>query len=101
MPKEGKRVQIVTLKNEGKSLREIAAKTGYTKRGIQKVCENVKETESFKDRPRSGRPKLLDDRDRRNIARSLAKSDVKTAEMARSELKQYHDKDVSRDTVAH
>src|SRR5215207_7972230 len=97
--REQTRVQIVALKNEGLSLKEISQKTGKHRRTIQRICKRVEETKSFKDKQRSGRPKVLDERKRRIIARILEKSNIKTAEQVRKEAKQFHNIDVSRDTI--
>jgi transposase len=85
LSKENSRVRIVTLQEEGLSFKKIGIKTGKRYQTVSRICKRVKETKSFKDKPRSGRPKLLDDRKKRVIARILCKSKVKTAESIRKE----------------
>lgn len=100
LSRENRRVQIVTLREQGLSLKEIEKITGKHRFTISRICKHVQQTKSFKEKPRSGRPKLLDDRHKRVLARILLKSNVKTAENVRKEAKQFHNIDVSRDTVA-
>ena len=100
LSKENQRVRICTLREEGHSYKIIAKKTGKPYQSISKICRRVKKTKSFKDRPRSGRPKLIDERKMRVLARILQKSKVKTAEFVRKEARMFHGIDVSRDTVA-
>jgi transposase len=82
------------------SLKDIEKKTCKHRFTISRICKSVQKTNSFKEKPRSGRPKLLDDRQKRILARILRSSKVKTAEHVRKEAKQFHNIDVSRDTVA-
>jgi transposase len=90
----------VTLSEEGLSFKKIGKKTKKPYQTVSRICRRVNETNSFKDKPRSGRPKLLDDRKKRVLARILRKSKVKTAENVRKEAKEFHNIDVSRDTIA-
>lgn len=100
LSRENKRVQIVTLKNEGFSLQKIAERTGTDRRTIQRICKRVKQSNSFKDKPRHGRPKALNEREKRIVSRTLQKSDSKNAESVRKLIKSDHSINVSRDTVA-
>jgi transposase len=100
LSRENLRVRIVTLREQGLSLKDIEKKTGKHRFTISRICKSVQKTNSFKEKPRSGRPKLLDDRQKRILARILRSSKVKTAEHVRKEAKQFHNIDVSRDTVA-
>ena len=100
LSRENLRVQIVTLREQGLSLKDIEKKTGKHRFTISRICKSVQKTNSFKEKPRSGRPTLLDDRQKRILARILRLSKVKTAEHVRKEAKQFHNIDVSRDTVA-
>jgi transposase len=100
LSRENLRVQIVTLREQGLSLKEIEKKTGKHRFTISRICKSVQKTKSFKEKPRAGRPNMLDDRKKRILARILRTSKVKTAEHVRKEAKQFHNIDVSRDTVA-
>jgi transposase len=98
LSRENLRVQIVTLREQGLSLKDIEKKTGKHRFTISRICKSVQKTNSFKEKPRSGRPTLLDDRQKRILARILRLSKVKTAEHVRKEAKQFHNIDVSRDS---
>ncbi len=100
MSREQRRVKIVTLRDEGFSVKEIAERTGADRRTVQRVCKRVKETGTFKEKHRSGRPALLDARKRRIIARILQRIDTKNAEAVRKEAKTHHNIEVSRDTIS-
>ncbi len=97
MSREEKRVQVTTLKNEGFTNKKISQKTGLTVRGIQKICKTVKQTNSFKDRPRSGRPEKLDVRSKRTILRILKRT---TATAISKVLKSSFEIKISRYTVS-
>src|SRR5689334_21734722 len=97
--REQKRVQVVTLKNEGLKNKEVAKKTGLSVSGIQKIMRTVKKTNSFKERPRSGRPSKLTDRNKRKILNILKMKEATSAISISKVLKRYHDVDVSSDTI--
>lgn len=100
LTEENLRVKIVTLRDEGFTLREITSRTGANRRKIQRVCKKFRETGSFEDRPRTGRPPLLNERKKRTIAQILRKGEASTAESIRKEAKAHHEIEVSRDTIA-
>lgn len=100
LSRENKRVQIVTLRNEGFSVKEISERTNSDRRTIQRICKRVNQTNSFKDKPRSGRPQILGEREKRIVTRTLKKSDSKNAESVRKIVKAENGIDVSRDTIA-
>jgi len=87
LSRENKRVQIVTLRNEGFSVKEISERTNSDRRTIQRICKRVNQTNSFKDKPRSGRPQILGEREKRIVTRTLKKSDSKNAESVRKIVK--------------
>jgi transposase len=90
----------MTLKKEGLVNKEIAKKTGLSIRGIRKIATNVKKTNSFKDKPRSGRPQKMNERNKRRTLRILKNKEATTATGISKVLKKYHDVDISRYTVA-
>ena len=59
----GKRYQCVALRAEGLSLREISARVGKSTTFVKGALDKATQEMSLKDRPRSGRPRILDDRD--------------------------------------
>ena len=100
MTRQEKRAQVTALKNQGVSNQEIAVATGLSVSGIQKIFRTVKQTNSFKDRPRSGRPPKLSDRNNRTIVRMLKNKETQTATNISKALKTSHKIEVSRFTVA-
>jgi transposase len=100
MTRQERRVQVLTLKNQGVSNQDIAVTTGLSVRGIQKIFKTVKQTNSFKDRPRKGRPQKLTDRNKRAITRMLKKKEATTATALSKALKRSQEIQVSRFTVA-
>jgi transposase len=99
LTRQEKRVQVVTLKQQGLSNAEIVLATGLSVRGIQKINVTVKQTNSFKDRPRSGRPAKLTDRNKRAIAKMVKKKETSSATAISRALKTSHSITVSPDTV--
>ena len=54
---EGVREQIIALINEGYSQRQVAAKVGVSKGGVQRTVERIRKTQSYSSLPKSGRPR--------------------------------------------
>jgi transposase len=100
MTRQERRVQVVTLKNLGVTNKEIASTTGLSVRGIQKIFKTVKQTNSFKDRPRKGRPPKLTNRSKRAAVRLLNKKEATTATAISKALKTSHNIQVNRKTVS-
>ena|SRR5688572_1917611 len=100
MTRQEKRAQVIALKQRGISNAEIATSTGLSVRGIQKINSTVKVTHSFKDRPRTGRPPKLTDRNCRSIGRMVKKKETSTATAITKALKTSHNINVSRQTVS-
>lgn len=97
--REQTRVKIHSLKESGHSWREIALATRKSKDSVKKIYKRVVKKNSFKDKPRSGRPRKLSDRDRRVLVNIMRKSEVKTPERARKEASVHHNIDASESTV--
>ncbi len=100
LSKEQLRIKVWTLKEEGLSFKKIAQKIGKPHQTISKICKRIQETKHFKDRPRSGRPKLLDERKKRILCRILNKTEIKTATNVQKEAQQDYNIVASRKTVA-
>lgn len=62
---------IVKLREEGKSLREIAGIVKKSHSTIQYIINRYKETKSFEDRKRSNRPQKLEVDHKRAILRTI------------------------------
>ena len=99
LTRQEKRAQVVALKQQGILNNDIAVATGLTVRGIQKINCTVKHTHSFKDRPRSGRPEKLTDRNKRTLAKMVKKKETSNASAISRALKTTHSIAVSPDTV--
>ena len=97
--REQTRVKIHSLRESGQSWREIASATGKSRDGVKKIYKRIVKNNSFKEKPRSGRPRKLSDRDRRLIVNTMRKSDIKTPERVRKEASAHHNIDASESTV--
>ncbi|XP_073528969.1 uncharacterized protein [Phyllobates terribilis] len=53
-----KRVAIITLRNEGQSVRKIVQTLNVSPSAVAKTIKRYKETGSHEDRPRKGRPRV-------------------------------------------
>jgi transposase len=98
--REQQRVNIWTLREQGLSWNKISQMTGKDRKTIRRICKRVKESGSFKDKSRSGRPSKLSERDRRMVVGVLRKSPNKTAEAVRKEVLSSHNIKVCRKTIA-
>ncbi|HYN44572.1 MAG TPA: IS630 family transposase [Candidatus Limnocylindrales bacterium] len=97
--REQTRVKIHSLRESGKTWREIAEATGKSKETVRKIYGRVVKNNSFKEKPRTGRPRKLSERDRRVIVSILRKSEIKTPERVRKEASAHHNIDISESTV--
>jgi transposase len=97
--REQMRVKVHSLRESGQSWREIGLATGKSKDAVRKIYRRVVKNNSFVDKPRSGRPRKLTERDRRVIVNIMRKSEIKTAERARKEAASHHNINVSESTV--
>ena len=62
---EGKRIQIIALREQGYSLREISAMTKVVQRTVHAVLQKWNQLHTIQELPRTGRPAMVDDRTRR------------------------------------
>jgi transposase len=97
--REQQRVEILTLRNQGLSWSQIAASTNKSRSSVWKTWKRVQNTGSFKDASRSGRPRKLNERDRRVVVGILRNSTSKTAEAIRREAAAHHNMNVSTQTI--
>ena len=73
-----KRARLYELSQQGWSVRRIAEHFGVSGSTISKTVTRYKILGNFNDSPRSGRPRLLSDRDSRHIVRAVTSADVFT-----------------------
>jgi transposase len=100
LTKEEKRIQVWTLKQAGFSNKIITERTGFPRRSIQKICKTVRETNSFKDRPRKGRPPKMTEREKRKAVLLLKQKKATTATAIQKELAANYDVSVCSKTVS-
>ncbi|XP_011270735.1 hypothetical protein CAOG_09047 [Capsaspora owczarzaki ATCC 30864] len=67
-----RRQAVLDLLRQGATHPEIAAQSGLSLRSIRRIIQQCPTGVAREDAPRSGRPKLLDDRDRRRLARLVS-----------------------------
>jgi transposase len=97
--REQQRVEILTLRNQGLSWSQIATATNKSRSSVWKTVKRVQSTGNFKDASRSGRPRQLNERDRRAVIGILRNSTAKTAEAIRREAAAHHNIKVSAQTI--
>lgn len=93
------RSAIVTLHNEGKSEREIASQLKLSKTCIHRTIIRFKETGSFQDFPRSGRPRATTSSEDQFIVITSKRNRRLTAPKIRAEVNKSLNKPVSLTTV--
>jgi transposase len=98
--REQERIRVWTLREEGLSWSQIATRTGKNRKSCRRICKRVKETGSFKDKPHTGRPSKLTDRDRRHIVGILRNNKEKNAEAIRKEAAATFNVKLCRNSIA-
>lgn len=73
------RSRIVTLLNEGYSIRQVAAQEGIHHSTVSRIRKRSLENGHLNDMPRSGRPRLFLERDERKIVRLVSSGECHTA----------------------
>ncbi|RYG93494.1 hypothetical protein EON65_58830, partial [archaeon] len=66
---EDKRIQIIALREQGNTLKEISLKTKVRLRTVHAVLHKWNLHHTIQDLSRKGRPAEVDDRTRRRLAR--------------------------------
>lgn len=66
-----KRTRIVALHEAGLTHREIAAREGVAPGTVSGICKRYRDQDSAQSLPRSGRPRVLNERDVRHILRLI------------------------------
>lgn len=93
------RAIIIKLRGEGKTLREIGNIVKRTHSTIQRIVNNFEDTKSLHSKPRSGRPQLLSDRDKRYVVVKVRQNPKLSAPKISSDLENSIGKKVSPSTV--
>ena len=94
-----KRSRIVTLREEGYSVREIAASEQVGLASVLRICKKKKETGTFDDLEKTDRPRLLTDRYERYAVRLLMTEQCSTAVEVKIKLKSDLGIDISVESV--
>ncbi|RYH04746.1 helix-turn-helix domain-containing protein, partial [archaeon] len=76
---EDKRIQIIALREQGNTLKEISLKTTVRLRTVHAVLHKWNLRYTIQDLSRKGRPAEIDDRTRRRLARMTQSGEVSTA----------------------
>lgn len=90
---------IIDLRNEGKSLGEIAKIVKRPRSSIQYVLEQFKKTKTIANKPRSGRPKKIDSRTEKRLIRSVEEDHKQSAPVIAGQLKTTDGIDVCPQTI--
>ena len=94
------RAQAILMLEIGFSLREIAAKVGCKSHTtILRLKEKYKETGKVENKPGSGRPRKLNERDERALIRRLTTKECSNAVQLQKSLKTSNNVEVSTNTV--
>ncbi|RYG67494.1 hypothetical protein EON64_07305 [archaeon] len=76
---EVKRIHILTLKERGCTISQIAHQSKVKQRTVEAVLHKWKRHHAIQDLPKTGRPSILDNRTKRRLARMALRGDVETA----------------------
>ena len=68
------RIKAVTMRQQGKTLETIGRELNRAISCIKRIIDRYNETNSYKDRPRSGRPRISTQKDDRNLIRLVKKN---------------------------
>ncbi|CAF0718663.1 unnamed protein product [Brachionus calyciflorus] len=68
------RIKAVTMSQQGKSFAAIGRELNRSKSCIIRIIDRYNETNSYKDRPRPGRPRISTAKDDRNLVRLVKKN---------------------------
>ena len=76
---EDKRIQIISLRDQGYTLDRISRKSKVAKTTVHDVLNKWKQHHTIQDLPKTGRPAIVDDRTKRRLARMVQSGEVRTA----------------------
>lgn len=93
------RVKIITLKEEGYSIRQISKKLKLSVSGVVKIVHRYRDTGSYNDRPRSGAPRKTSKREDKFLTVTSKRDRFKTVRDLTAELNTSRETSVSESTV--
>ncbi|CAK9801095.1 Transposable element Tc1 transposase [Anthophora plagiata] len=94
-----RREKIILLRHEGESYRKIGEKLNINFSTVRYVIKKQEETGSIKNKRRSGRPKILSNRDRRQIIKQVSKEPFTSAQSITNQIAAISGKVVCAQTV--
>lgn len=90
---------VIFHREKGKFYREIGALLNLSKSTVADIIKSYNREDRIASIPQKRRPKILDDRDRRNIVRKIKKDPALSASKLSAELFEESGKKVHPDTV--
>jgi transposase len=93
------RIEICRLRDLGYTLRSIASQVGCSPAAVSYVYKRFKETGTHEDRPRKGRPRLMEPRMERALVRNLLNGQCTTAVDLQKHVKNNYRMNVSTFTI--
>lgn len=93
------RVMIITMHQEGNSVRQIGKKLKISIRGVFKTIHRHRETGFYEDRPRSGASRKISERQEKYLVVTSKRKRLKTVRELTAELNATSDTTVSESTM--
>ncbi|CAF0938671.1 unnamed protein product [Brachionus calyciflorus] len=93
------RIKAVTMRKQGKTLETFGKELNRAISCIKRIIERYNETNSYKDRPRSGRPRISTQKDDRNLIRLVNKNRTESSHMLANQWKLSNGKSASSSLV--
>ena len=93
------RIKAVILRQQGKSFADIGRELNRAKSCIKKIVDRFNETQSYEDRPRSGRPRISTPKDDRNLVRLVKKNRTEPSHVVANQWKLSNGKTASLSLV--
>ena len=94
-----KRACIVTLRETGRTVRSVASKEDVSHSTMTRIRQRYLETKLYKDKQRSGRPRLTGEREERMVVRLIKSGTCATAIQVHKYLETFHGINMSVQTV--
>ena len=91
--------QIISAHKAGMSIREIENMHSISKSTVHRIIKKYEEQELTEAQPRSGRPQVFNDRDRRHLIQLVKKDRQASLSQITSQMSNIIQKDVSASTV--
>ena len=96
---EGVRGQMIAFVKEGYLQRQVAAKVGVSKCGVQRTVERFRKTQSYSSLPKSGRPRSTTPQEDQFIKLTSLRNRLATARDIQSSINAIREKTICKTTV--